>query len=109
MFTRDLYEILHIVGIAMIFLTIGGVRCPAGWRYTARSSKRSIVAIHGRLAATSSAASACWKMGFQHGSAFPGIIGSHRGVLMSALAMLPYEAPPSPAVSAAEALLNGDG
>jgi hypothetical protein len=99
MFSREFYEILHIVGIAMLFLAIGGVSVHAANGGTkAVSSTRPLVgSIHGlgSLLVLVGGFGMLARIGFQHGGAFPNwlIVKLVVWVLLSVLVLLPYRRP----------------
>jgi len=99
MFPRDFYEILHIVGIAMLFVAIGGVSVHAANGGTkGTSSTRPLVgSVHGlgSLLILVGGFGMLARMGFQHGGGFPGwIIGKMIiWLILSAIVLLPYRRP----------------
>jgi uncharacterized membrane protein SirB2 len=99
MFPRDFYEILHIIGIAMLFLATGGVAVHAanGGSKTGSSTRRLVGSVHGvgALLILVGGFGMLARMGFQHGAAFPGwLIGKLViWLVLSAIALLPYRRP----------------
>ena len=99
MFPRDFYEILHIIGIAMLFLAIGGVAVHAanGGSKSGSSTRPLVGSIHGvgALLILVGGFGMLARIGFQHGSGFPGwLIGKIViWVVLSAIALLPYRRP----------------
>lgn len=99
MFPRDFYEILHIVGIAMMFVVIGGVAVHAANGGTkASSSTRKLVAIlHGlgSLLILVGGFGMLARMGFMHGANFPGWLWVKIIIwlLLSAITLMPYRKP----------------
>jgi hypothetical protein len=99
MFPRDFYEILHIIGIAMLFLAIGGVAVHAanGGNKAASSTRPLVGSIHGvgALLILVGGFGMLARLGFLHGSAFPGwLIGKIViWLLLSAIVLLPYRRP----------------
>jgi hypothetical protein len=99
MFPRDFYEILHIIGIAMLFLAIGGVAVhAANGGSKAGSSTRPIVGtVHGVgvLLILVGGFGMLARMGFQHGASFPGWLIGKMVIwfVLSGIALLPYRRP----------------
>lgn len=99
MFPRDFYEILHIVGIAMLFVAIGGVSVhAANGGSKASSTTRPLVGSVlglGSLLILVGGFGMLARMGFQHGAGFPGwIIGKLIiWLLLSAIVLMPYRRP----------------
>lgn len=99
MFPHQLYEILHIVGIALLFMAIGGVAVHAANGGTrASSTTRPLVSsVHGigALFILVGGFGMLARIGFKHGTAFPGWLWIKIIVwfLLSALALLPYRKP----------------
>ncbi len=99
MFPRDFYEILHIVGIAMLFVAIGGVAVHAANGGTkAASNTRSLVATMlglGSLLILVGGFGMLARLGFMHNSGLPGwVIGKLViWVILSAIVLLPYRKP----------------
>lgn len=99
MFPRDFYEILHIIGIAMLFVAIGGVAVHAangGSKTTnsARSLVTTALAL-GSLLILVGGFGMLARLGFQHGSGFPGwVIGKVLiWLVLSGIVLLPYRRP----------------
>lgn len=99
MFPRDFYEILHIVGIAMLFVAIGGVAVHAANGGTkSASTTRSLVATMlglGSLLILVGGFGMLARLGFMHDSGLPGwVIGKLViWVILSAIVLLPYRKP----------------
>ena len=99
MFPRDFYEILHIVGIAMLFVAIGGISVhAANGGSKAGSTTRPIVgSIHGigSLLILVGGFGMLARMGFQHSGGFPGwLIGKMIiWLILSAIVLMPYRRP----------------
>ncbi|MCA2982168.1 hypothetical protein [Gemmatimonas sp.] len=99
MFPRDFYEILHIIGIAMLFLAIGGVATHAANGGTKAESKtRGLMSsMHGigALLILVGGFGMLARIGFQHGSNFPGWLWVKIIVwlVLSAIVLLPYRKP----------------
>ena len=95
MFPRDFYEILHVLGIALVFSAIGAVSMHAanGGRRTG-GSRGLVLGMHGfgSLLILVGGFGMLARMGFLHGSAFPGwLIGKIVIWLLVSLAIvLPY-------------------
>lgn len=96
MFPRDFYEILHIIGIAMLFVAIGGVSVHAANGGTrAASDTRTIVGtVHGvgAFLILLGGFGMLARMGFLHGTNFPGWLWAKIVIwaLLSAIVLLPY-------------------
>ena len=99
MFPRDFYEILHIIGIAMIFLTIGGVAVHAanGGAKKTSDTRKIVATIHGlgTLLILVGGFGMLARMGFQHGANFPGWLWVKIIVwlILGGVTMLPYRRP----------------
>ncbi|NCW45118.1 MAG: hypothetical protein EBV77_06490 [Gemmatimonadaceae bacterium] len=99
MFPRDFYEILHIVGIAMLFLAIGGVATHAANGGTkAGSQTRGLMSsVHGvgALLILVGGFGMLARIGFKHGANFPGWLWVKLIVwlVLSAIVLLPYRKP----------------
>lgn len=99
MFPRDFYEILHIVGIALLFVAIGGVSVHAanGGNKSTSSTRPLVGSVHGlgSLLILVGGFGMLARMGFQHGGSFPGwIIGKMIiWLILSAIVLLPYRRP----------------
>ncbi|MBL0939588.1 MAG: hypothetical protein IBJ03_11875 [Gemmatimonadaceae bacterium] len=99
MFPRDFYEILHILGIALLFAAIGGVAVhAANGGNKANSGTRGLVSsIHGigALLILVGGFGMLARIGFQHGTNFPGWLWVKIIVwlVLSAVALLPYRKP----------------
>ncbi len=99
MFPRDFYEILHVVGIAMIFLAIGGVAVhAANGGSKATSGTRGLVStMHGlgALLILVGGFGMLARIGFQHGANFPAWLWVKIAVwaILSAVVLLPYRRP----------------
>ena len=76
MFPRDFYEILHIVGIAMLFVAIGGVATHAanGGTKTTSSTRPLVGSIYGigAFLILLGGFGMLARLGFLHGANFPG-------------------------------------
>ena len=99
MFPRDFYEILHILGIAMTFVAIGGVAVHAanGGKKGTSTTRTLVGMVHGlgSLLILVGGFGMLARMGFQHGSAFPlWLIGKILiWLLLSVVVLLPYRRP----------------
>jgi len=98
MFPRDFYEILHIIGIAMLFVAIGGVAVHAANGGTKSSSTtRPIVGtLHGvgALLILTGGFGMLARMGLVQGG-FPGWLWGKIIIwtILSAIVLLPYRKP----------------
>lgn len=99
MFPRDFYEVLHIIGIAMLFLAIGGVSVHAanGGTKATTSTRRLVSSIHGlgALLILVGGFGMLARIGMQHGSGFPGWLWAKIIIwtILSAIVVLPYRRP----------------
>jgi len=99
MFPRDFYEIVHIIGIAMIFLAIGGIAVHAANGGTKANSgtRRLVSSIQGvgAMLILIGGFGMLARMGFLHGGAFPGWLWVKIivWVILSAIFLLPYRRP----------------
>lgn len=99
MFSREFYEILHIVGIAMLFLAIGGVAVHAanGGSKAGSSTRPLVSTVHGvgSLLVLVGGFGMLARIGFQHAGGFPGwLIGKMViWLVLSAIALMPYRRP----------------
>ena len=99
MFPRDFYEILHVIGIAMVFLSIGGVSVHGanGGTKKTSSTRMLLATIHGlgTLLILVGGFGMLARMGFLHGASFPGWLWVKIiiWVILGAVTMLPYRRP----------------
>ncbi len=99
MFPRDFYEVVHIIGIAMLFLAIGGVSVHAanGGTKATSGTRRLVGSIHGigTLLILIGGFGMLARMGFKHDSALPGWLWVKLiiWVILSAVSLLPYRWP----------------
>lgn len=99
MFPRDFYEILHIIGIAMLFVAIGGVATHAanGGTKAASSTRGLVGSMHGlgALLILVGGFGMLARIGFQHGANFPGWLWVKIivWVILSAIVLMPYRKP----------------
>lgn len=99
MFSRNFYEILHIVGIALMFVAIGGVSIHAANGGTKQdSSTRKLVSIGhgiGALLVLVGGFGMLARIGMQHGANFPPWLWGKIviWVVLSAIVLLPYRKP----------------
>ncbi len=99
MFPRDFYEILHVIGIALLFLAIGGVATHAANGGTkATSVTRPLMgSIHGlgALLILVGGFGMLARLGFMQGSSFPAWLWVKIivWVILSAVVLMPYRRP----------------
>ena len=99
MFPRDFYEVLHIIGIAMLFLTIGGVAVNAsnGGSKKTSDTRKLVATIHGigTLLILVGGFGMLARMGFLHGANFPGWLWVKIIIwlILGGITMLPYRRP----------------
>ena len=99
MFPRDFYEILLIIGIALLFVAFGGVATHAANGGTkASSSTRGLMgSMHGlgALLILVGGFGMLARIGFQHGANFPGWLWVKIivWVILSAIVLMPYRKP----------------
>jgi hypothetical protein len=99
MFPRDFYEILHIIGIAMLFVAIGGVSVHAanGGSKAGSQTRPLVGTVHGlgSLLILVGGFGMLARIGFQHGANFPGWLWVKLivWVMLSAIVLLPYRRP----------------
>lgn len=99
MFPRDFYEILHIIGIAMLFVAIGGVATHAanGGSKATSQTRPLMGSLHGlgALLILVGGFGMLARMGFKHGTNFPGWLWVKLiiWVVLSAIVLLPYRRP----------------
>lgn len=99
MFSHSFYNVVHIVGIALVMSALGGVALHAlngGTRQTNRA--RSLVAaLHGTgaLLILVGGFGMLARLGFRHGASFPGWLWVKLSVwvVVAALLFLPYRKP----------------
>ncbi|MCC6242881.1 MAG: hypothetical protein IT353_08570 [Gemmatimonadaceae bacterium] len=98
MFPRDFYEVLHIIGIAMLFVAIGGVAVHAanGGSKSASSTRGLVGSMHGlgALLILVGGFGMLARMGLVQG-AFPGWLWGKLIIwtILSAIVLLPYRKP----------------
>lgn len=99
MFSRNLYEILHIVGIAMMFMIIGGVAVHAanGGAKKTSTTRIAVGTIHGigSLLILIGGFGMLARIGFSHGKNFPGWLWVKIIIwfILSAVTLMPYRKP----------------
>lgn len=99
MFPRDFYEILHILGIAMTFVAVGGVCVHAANGGTRReNAARSLIgSAHGigSLLILVGGFGMLARIGFKHGTPFPPwLLGKIViWLVLSTIVLLPYRRP----------------
>lgn len=99
MFSRDLYEILHLIGIAGLFMAIGGIAVHAanGGTKATSATRRIVSMIHGlgALLILVGGFGMLARLGFAHDAKLPAWLWVKIIVwfVLSAVAMLPYRWP----------------
>lgn len=99
MFPRDFYEVLHIIGIAMLFVAIGGVSIHAanGGSKATSETRKLVGSVHGlgALLILVGGFGMLARIGFQHGGNFPGWLWVKLivWVILSAVVLVPYRVP----------------
>jgi len=99
MFPRDFYEILHVFGIALIFVALGGVSIHAanGGDKQTSQTRRLTASLHGAgaLFILVGGFGMLARIGFKHGSNFPGWLWGKLIIwlLLSVVVLLPYRKP----------------
>jgi hypothetical protein len=99
MFSRNFYEILHIIGIALMFVAIGGVAVhAANGGNKAESQTRKLVSIGhgvGALLVLVGGFGMLARIGMQHGAGFPAWLWIKIAVwaVLSAIVLIPYRKP----------------
>ena len=99
MFSRNFYEIVHILGIALMFVAIGGVAVHAANGGTkAESATRKLVSIGhglGALLVLVGGFGMLARIGMQHGAGFPAWLWAKIGiwVVLSAVVLIPFGKP----------------
>lgn len=99
MFSRNFYEILHILGIALMFVAIGGVAVHAANGGTkAESQTRKMVSIGhgvGALLVLVGGFGMLARIGMQHGAGFPTWLWVKIAIwaILSAVVLIPYRKP----------------
>lgn len=99
MFSRNFYEILHIVGIALMFVAIGGVAVhAANGGKKGESATRKLVSIGhgiGALLVLVGGFGMLARMGMQHGAGFPAWLWVKIAIwlVLSAVVLIPYRKP----------------
>src|SRR5689334_20333237 len=99
MFPRDFYEILHIIGIAMVFMSIGGVAVHAanGGTKVTLDTRKLVATMHvtGIFFILVAGFGMLARMGFQHCTNFPGWLWVKIMVwlILGGVTMLPYRWP----------------
>ena len=99
MFSRDFYEILHVLGIALMFSAMGAVAIDAAGGGSRKSAKNRglVLAMHGigALLILVGGFGMLARMGFMHGAAFPGWIIAKIviWILLGTAIVLPYRVP----------------
>lgn len=99
MFPRDFYEIVHLIGIAALFMAIGGVAVhAANGGSTITSATRRIVGIAhglGALLILVGGFGMLARLGVKHGEGFPGWLWAKVVIWMvlTAVVIVPYRKP----------------
>jgi len=99
MFSREFYEILHIVGIALMFVAIGGVAVhAANGGSKAESATRKLVSIGhgiGAVLVLVGGFGMLARIGMQHGAGFPTWLWIKIAIwaVLSAIVLIPYRKP----------------
>ncbi len=99
MFSRDFYEILHILGIALMFVAIGGVAIHAANGGTkADSATRKLVSIGhgiGALLVLVGGFGMLARIGMQQGAGFPPWLWIKIAIwaMLSVVVLIPYRKP----------------
>ncbi len=99
MFPRDFYEVLHVIGIAALFMALGGVAVHAanGGDKSTSSTRRLVGTMHGvgALLILVGGFGMLARLGVLHGNGFPAWLWIKIivWVVLSALVMLPYRRP----------------
>lgn len=99
MFPRDFYEVVHLIGIAMLFVAIGGVTVHAanGGNKATSDTRRLVSSVHGMgaLLILVGGFGMLARIGFQHGANFPGWLWTKLiiWVVLSAVVLVPYRRP----------------
>lgn len=99
MFPRDFYEILHIVGIALLFVVVGGagVHAANGGIKAASHTRRLVAILHGTgaLLILVGGFGMLARMGMVQGAGFPGWLWAKIIIwlILSAITLLPYKKP----------------
>lgn len=99
MFPRDFYEVVHIIGIALLFVAIGGVTVHAangGSRATSQT-RTLVTSVHGlgALLILVGGFGMLARIGFQHGGNFPGWLWAKLiiWIVLSVTVLVPYRRP----------------
>lgn len=99
MFPRDFYEILHILGIALLFAAVGGaaVHAANGGQKATSGTRGILSSVHGlgALLILVGGFGMLARIGFQHGTNFPGWLWGKIIIwlVLSGIALLPYRKP----------------
>lgn len=99
MFSRNFYELLHIIGIALMFVAIGGVSIHAanGGTKTESATRKLVSMGHGigALLVLVGGFGMLARIGFAHGTNFPAWLWTKIVIwlLLSAVVLLPYRKP----------------
>jgi hypothetical protein len=99
MFSRSFYLVMHILGIALMFVAIGGVAVhAANGGSKGASSTRKLVSIGhglGALLVLVGGFGMLARIGMQHGAGFPAWLWVKIGIwlVLSAVVLIPYRKP----------------
>ncbi len=99
MFSREFYEVLHIIGIAFMFVVIGGVSIHAanGGTKAVSTTRKLVSIVHGigALLVLVGGFGMLARMGFQHGANFPGWLWVKIVIwlVLSTIMLMPYRKP----------------
>lgn len=99
MFSRELYEVLHILGIALVFMALGGVAIHAanGGSRSTSNTRGLVMGLHGlgSLLILLGGFGMLARIGFQHGAGFPGWLWGKIAMwlVVTLVIVLPYRKP----------------
>ena len=99
MFPRDFYEIVHLIGIAALFMAIGGVAVHAanGGNTITSTTRRIVGMAHGlgALLILVGGFGMLARLGVKHGEGFPGWLWAKVfiWIVLTAVVILPYRKP----------------
>jgi hypothetical protein len=98
-FPRDFYEIVHLIGIAALFMAIGGVAVHAanGGKSITSNTRRIVGIVHGlgALLILVGGFGMLARLGVKHGEGFPGWLWAKIviWIFLTAVVILPYRTP----------------
>ncbi len=99
MFPRDFYEVMHVIGIVMLFVAIGGVAVHAanGGTKSGNATRPLVSSMHGlgSLLILVGGFGMLARLGFMHGGNFPGWLWVKIIIwfVLSAIVLTPYRRP----------------